>query len=77
MSQSNLEQGSLGQLGSLEELHGFSTADSSIFVLVSHPKPVVKQIYICHVSSCQDLRRTDDEAVQHRSGSEQARQFRS
>jgi len=40
--QSYLEQCSLRKLRSLEELHGFRTTDSSIFVLVSHSEPVVE-----------------------------------
>jgi len=40
--QSYLEQCSLRKLRSLEELHGFRTTDSSIFILVSHSEPVVE-----------------------------------
>lgn len=63
--QSYLEQCSLRKLRSLEELNGFRTTDSSIFVLVSHSEPIVKQIDVCHqdrggsVSCCADAKYAD------------------
>ena len=51
---SHLEKGGLRQLGTLEELDSFCTADKSISIFVCDSKPVVKQVNISHLTGlCQ------------------------